>query len=169
MNEDGLADVETLEGEDTDTENDTLFEAETVLTEGDAPDSILYDDLFGATEDDGKDCLLTSVLIEPKGEGEVNHGTVVSTFAHLLGGGKGCIMRLFSQSDFGKGEYEVSDPALFDVTLDSIATSCTNQRDRVLGVDDDSTSGETTKARGPQKEQKDKSNKGKSTAPGQNK
>jgi hypothetical protein len=158
-NEDGVADVDTLQGDDT------TFEAEDVVDDDEAPDDITYDDLYGSEDEEGKDCLLTSVTITPNGEGEVNHGTVVSTFARLLQGGNSCMIKLFAQSDFGKDGYEDAEGELA-VTLDSIATACTKGKSGSVGVEDDSES--PGKANAPGQQDKDKPAKGKSgEAPGQ--
>jgi hypothetical protein len=159
-NEDGVADVDTLQGDDT------TFEAEDVVDDDEAPDDITYDDLYGSEDQEGKDCLLTSVTITPNGEGEVNHGTVVSTFARLLQGGNGCMIKLFAQSGFGKDGYEDAEGELA-VTLDSIATACSKKgkSDSVSGDDDDSESRGKANAPG----QQDKTGKGKDNAPGQTK
>ncbi len=169
----GVADVVTLEGDETD---DTKFTAETAVT-APGPDAISYDDLVDSTDETDRDCLLRSVEIEPNGNGEINHGKVVSTFAHLLKGGNGCLIRLFAQSDFGKGDYGELDPETattdaveeaLEVTLASFETACAKGKDKK--VDDDSTSGNNghgkDKAPGQLKE---KSNKGKDSAPGQKK
>lgn len=46
-------------------------------------------------------------------EGQVNHGTVVSSFVHALRqagyeGGIGCYVRIIAQSDYGKGDQQVN-------------------------------------------------------------
>jgi hypothetical protein len=143
--------------------------------------------MYGTATDDeqgAEECTLASVKIEPK-NGKINHGAVVSTFAHLLLGGNGCLIRHFAQSDFGKGEYGDGDGDgdgdTLEVTLDSIETSCAKGKDKVKDkdkdkdniedtvADDDSSSddGESGKEKAPG-QQKDKQ-KGKDSAPGQNK
>lgn len=151
--EDGIADVETLTAvdpdDDTDTPDDTTFEPETVIQ---APDNdpALADVEYGA--EGAEECSLTSVDIEPNGDGEINHGTIVSTFANLLQGGKGCIIRHFAQSDFGKADYDEADVTTFEVTLQSIMTSCEKGKDRVENLEEDDSSS---------------AGKGKANAPGQ--
>jgi len=119
--------------------------------------------LYGT--DDADECDLTSVTVDR--DGKVNHGAVVSTFAKL---GKGCIVRHFAQSDFGKADYDAVDSDLFEVTLMSIKTSCDKQKDKdaVSTLDDDASSGGKANAPG-QANKADKANKGggKATAPGQ--
>lgn len=162
----GVADVETLTSVDQDTDpsspDDTTFEPETVVTSPDNNPPLANVD-YGA--EGAEECSLTSVAVDR--DGEVNHGAVVSTFARL---GKGCIVRHFAQSDFGKADYDDPKPELFEVTLQSIKTSCDKQKDKdsVGTLDDDASSGGKANAPG----QADKANKadkggGKANAPGQ--
>lgn len=120
---------------------------------------------------DAEECALTSVTIEPNGAGEINHGKVVSTFAHLLKGGNGCLIRHFAQSDFGKGDYDEVDAESFEVTLQSFETACSKNKDKK--VDDDSASlndddassvGGKANAPGQNKDKSNKGNKGKGQA-----
>ena len=67
----------------------------------------------------------------------MNHGAVVSTFAKL---GKGCIVRHFAQSGFGKDSYEDAEGS-FEVILESIATSCEKGKDRVSGDEESPSNG----------------------------
>ena len=139
------------------------------LYDEDQTEGVLYGTVADGDEPGAEECALTSVTIEPNGEGEINHGTVVSTFANLLDGGKGCIIRHFAQSDFGKGDYDDPDTESFEVTLQSIKTSCDKQKDKnsVETADgDDDESGGKTNAPG---QNKDKPAKGKDNAPGQQK
>ena len=99
-------------------------------------DSVLYGTDTTDDEDGAEECALTSVKIEPNGNGEINHGTVVSTFAKLLQGGHGCLIRHFAQSDFGKGDYDEVDAESFEVTLQSFETAC-NKKVKDDSVDDD--------------------------------
>ena len=124
-------------------------------------------------DEGAEDCALTSVAIEPNGNGEINHGKVVSTFAKLLKGGNGCLIRHFAQSDFGKGEYEVADgesvDEVLEVTLQSFETAC-NKKVKSDSVDDDDDSESRGKSNAPGQEKKDQSDKGgKDKAPGQEK
>ncbi len=74
---------------------------------------------------DESDCRLTAVTIEHPGDGEINHGTIVSTFARLLQGGNGCLIRLFAQSDYGKADYvDGEGAAALTVLLSSHETAC---------------------------------------------
>ena len=166
-------DVTGLQEKDDDKVADENYE---FFYEGDdenAGDSVLYGD-EGAEE-----CALTSVTIEPNGDGEINHGTIVSTFAKLLQGGNGCLIRHFAQSDFGKGDYGDLDAESFEVTLDSFETAC-NKKHKQESVDDDSTSDDdssdddaSSDGKGRENapgQNKDKANKGgRDNAPGQNK
>ncbi len=144
-----------------------FFEENAVEVDGEESQGVEYVD---ATEE----CALKSVTIEPNGDGEVNHGTVVSTFANLLQGGNGCMIRHFAQSDFGKGDYEPVDEesldAALEVTLDSFETAC-NKKGRSDSVDDDDDSESRGKANAPGQRDKDKPGKGngKANAPGLNK
>ena len=126
--------------------------------------------LYSETEDG--ECQLTSVTIEPNGGGEINHGTIVSTFSNLLQGGNGCMIRHFAQSDFGKGDYEIAEGETVDevleVTLQSFETAC-NKKVKSDSVDDDDDSESRGKSNAPGQE-KDRSDKGgKDKAPGQTK
>ena len=124
---------------------------------------------------DADECSLTSVKIEPNGSGEINHGKVVSTFAHLLPGGHGCLMRHIAQSDFGKGDYDELDAQSFELTLQAFETACVKNKDKKekdddsssVGDDDDS-SGGIGKANAPG-QNKDKANKGNSGNKGKTK
>lgn len=168
---DGQADVETLtaDPENEAPAGDTTFEAETVVEDEDAPTDVTYNDLYASTDQDGKDCLLTSVTIERKGNGEISHGSVVSTFAHLLGPGKGCLMRHFAQSDFGKADYDEPQTDTFEVTLQSILTSCDKQKGKgQVQTADGEDAGQGGKANAPG-QTKQKPAKGKDHAPGQKK
>ncbi len=119
-------------------------------------------------EDGAEECALTSVKIEPNGNGEINHGTIVSTFAKLLKGGNGCLIRHFAQSDFGKGDYDEVDAESFEVTLASFETACNNKgRSDSVDDDDESASESRGKDNAPGQEKKDKPGKGKDNAPGQ--
>jgi hypothetical protein len=130
-------------------------------------DSVLYGTDTTDDEDGAEECALTSVKIEPNGNGEINHGTVVSTFAKLLQGGHGCLIRHFAQSDFGKGDYDGVDAESFEVTLQSFETAC-NKKVKDDSVDDDDDSESRGKSNPPGQEKKDKSDKGgKDKAPGQ--
>jgi hypothetical protein len=120
--------------------------------------------LYG--EEGSEECALTAVIIEPNGNGEINHGMVVSTFAKLLQGGNGCLIRHFAQSDFGKGDYDEVDAESFEVTLKSIETAC-NKKVKSDSVDDDDDSESRGKANAPGQQDKDKPAKGKENAPGQ--
>lgn len=158
---DGLAEVDSLSSVDQDTDDetpdDTTFEPETVVADPDN-DPALADVEYGDVG--AEECALTSVTIEPNGADKVTHGTIVSTFAHLLEGGHGCLIRLFAQSDFGKGDYDEVNSDIFEVTLDSFETACSKNKDKKekddhsssVGDDDDSSGGV-----------------GKANAPGQNK
>jgi len=163
---DGTARVDELSSVDDepDEDSDTTFEYEGVI---DDPDNESLDPVeYG--DEGAEECDLTAVTIEPKGGGELNHGTVVSTMAKQFGPGKGCVMRFIAQSDWGKDSYEVAegDPI---VTLDTLTTSCDKNKrnddsDSVSSLDDDSTS----VGSGQLKANKAKKN-GKATAPGQHK
>jgi hypothetical protein len=131
----------------------------------DQTEGVLYGTVADGDEPGAEECALTSVTIEPNGDGEINHGTVVSTFAKLLKGGKGCMLRHFAQSDFGKGDYDGVDAESFEVTLQSIETACEKQgknekNDDTSSVDDDSSSLD---------DDDDSSEDGRNNAPGQNK
>jgi|SRR5665811_127204 len=92
-----------------------------------------------------EDCGLTAVTIEHPGDGEINHGTIVSTFARLLQGGNGCLIRLFAQSDYGKADYVVDEGAeALSVVLSSHETACKKGPGAAFqaeGDDDDSRGG----------------------------
>ncbi len=146
-----------------------FFEENAVEVDGEEAQGVEYVD---ATEE----CALTSVTIEPNGDGEINHGTVVSTFANLLQGGNGCLIRHFAQSDFGKGDYEEVTGAdateeevkvALEVTLDSFETAC-NKKGKSDSVDGDDDAKGKDKAPGQKKDKADKGN-GKANAPGLNK
>lgn len=126
---------------------------------------VLYGAESGDDVDGAEECGLTSVTIEPNGEGEVNHGTVVSTFSKLFDGGNGCLIRHFAQSDFGKGDYDEMDVESFEVTLDSYATAC--GKDKKSVEDDSSSEKGKDNAPGQTRERPDKG--GKDNAPGQSK
>ncbi len=150
--------VTSLKEKDDDKVADENFE---FFYEGDDEnegDSVRYGD-EGAEE-----CALTSVTIEPNGEGEINHGTVVSTFAHLLKGGNGCLIRHFAQSDFGKGDHGDLDEESFEVTLKFFETAC-NKKHKQESVDDDSTSDDDDSS----DDDASSDGKGRDNAPGQNK
>ena len=122
--------------------------------------------LYGA--DGAEECALTSVVIEPNGNGEINHGTIVSTFSKLLQGGNGCMIRHFAQSDFGKGDYDEVDAESFEVTLQSFETACDKKvKSDSVDDDDDSESHGKSNAPGQNKDRSDKG--GKDKAPGQTK
>lgn len=123
---------------------------------------------YSETEDG--ECQLISVTIEPNGDGEINHGTIVSTFAKLLKGGNGCMIRHFAQSGFGKGDYDVAEgesvDEVLEVTLQSFETAC-NKKAKNDSVDDDDDSESRGKSNAPG-QNKDRSDKGgKDNAPGQ--
>ena len=65
---------------------------------------------YGETEGE---CDLTVTNVEGP-QGQVNHGTVVSSFVHALkdAGVKaiGCYLRIIAQSDYGKGDQQVNVP-----------------------------------------------------------
>lgn len=163
---DGIAPVDTLTAVDEDadpgTNDDTTFEPETVIENPDN-DPALSDVEYGAVG--SEQCALTSVVIEPNGAGEINHGKVVSTFAKLLQGGNGCLIKLFAQSDFGKGEYEGADAATFEVELDSYETACAKGKDKVKADPDGGPNGKNN-APGQEKDKPHRGN-GKDNAPGQ--
>jgi hypothetical protein len=62
--------------------------------------------------EDGE-CSLTATNVEGP-NGQVNHGSVVSSFVHALKAlgitGAGCYVRLIAQSDYGKGDQQVQVP-----------------------------------------------------------
>lgn len=95
-----------------------------------------------AGEDLGsEECELTAVTIEHPSGGEINHGTIVSTFARLLKGGNGCLIKLFAQSDYGKADY-VDDEGgeALTVLLSSHETACKKGPGASLEADDDDSS-----------------------------
>ena len=151
------------EAEDDDTE---VAVTDLSPLDSDEPVEFPYEDGTGSAVAyaDAAECALTSVTIEPNGAGKINHGKVVSTFAHLLKGGNGCLIRHFAQSDFGKGDYDEVDAESFEVTLQSFETACTKNKDKKVdddsaSVDDDDASSGGGKANAPG-QNKDKSNKG---------
>lgn len=163
---DGIADVETLTSVDQDdnveTPDDTTFEPETVVSDPDNDPALSSVD-YGA--DGAEECALTSVTIEPNGADKITHGTIVSTFAKLLQGGNGCMIKLFAQSEFGKADYQDAEGEL-TVTLDSIETACAKGKDKK--VDDDAESGVKVNGKDKAPGLKEKTDKGgKNNAPGQ--
>lgn len=106
------------------------FVNETTVEGSEEGDPIAY----GA--EGAEECSLTSVSVGRDGK-DVNHGDVVSTFAKLLKGGNGCLIRLFAQSDYGKKVDDtdttdtttttttvVEEDVPTEVTLSSIGTAC---------------------------------------------
>ena len=81
------------------------------------------------------------MTIEHPGDGEINHGTIVSTFARLLKGGNGCLIKLFAQSDYGKTDY-VDDEGgeALTVLLSSHETACKKGPGAAFQADDDDSS-----------------------------
>lgn len=138
--------------------------------EDQAAEAVPYGTETTDDEDGAEDCALTSVTIEPNGNGEVNHGTVVSTFAKLLQGGNGCLIRHFAQSDFGKGDYDEVDAGSFEVTLESFETAC-KKKAKKDAVEESSSIDDSSNVKGKDNapgQTKDKSDKGgKDNAPGQ--
>ncbi|MEX0946065.1 MAG: hypothetical protein WD064_01720 [Acidimicrobiia bacterium] len=65
------------------------------------------------TDDTEGECSLTATNVEGP-NGQVNHGSVVSSFVHALKAlgitGAGCYVRLLAQSDYGKGDQQVQVP-----------------------------------------------------------
>jgi len=65
------------------------------------------------TDDTEGECSLTATNVEGP-NGQVNHGSVVSSFVHALKAlgitGAGCYVRLIAQSDYGKGDQQVQVP-----------------------------------------------------------
>ncbi len=63
--------------------------------------------------DTGGECELTATNVEGP-NGQVNHGTVVSSFVRALKGagfkGVGCYVRIIAQSDYGQGDQQVTVP-----------------------------------------------------------
>ena len=138
--------------------------------EEESDEAVSYQTVTESDEPGTADCALTSVTIEPNGEGEINHGTVVSTFAKLLNGGNGCLIRHFAQSDFGKGDYDPVDGVdaeSFEVTLQSIETAC-DKKNKVDSTELDGDDAPKGKDSAPG-QSKDKPAKGKDNAPGQQK
>jgi hypothetical protein len=154
-------------GADDEDDGDVEFFDEDVDTPV-AGEGVLYGTPTEGETVGAEECALTSVTIEPNGAGEINHGKVVSTFAHLLQGGNGCLIRLFAQSDFGKGDYDEVDAESFEVTLQSFETACVKGKDKKADDDSSSVDDGHGKDKAPGL-QKDKANKGKASAPGQNK
>ena len=81
--------------------------------------------------DDADECDLYSFDVVPNGGGEVNHGTVVSTFVRLIKQhgfrGAGCLVKFASHSQWGKvdptDEFQ-PDADGGTITLDSFAAAC---------------------------------------------
>jgi hypothetical protein len=65
------------------------------------------------TDDTDGECSLTATNVEGP-NGQVNHGSVVSSLVHALKAlgirGAGCYVRLIAQSDYGKGDQQVQVP-----------------------------------------------------------
>lgn len=116
---------------------------------------------------DADECSLTSVKIEPNGAGEINHGKVVSTFAHLLPGGHGCLMRHIAKSDFGKADYDALDAGSFELTLQAFETACVKNKNKAAGDDDSSSAGDDDSS--SVGDDDSSGGVGKANAPGQNK
>jgi hypothetical protein len=87
----------------------------------------------------GEECILTVTGVEGP-NGQVNHGTIVSSFVHALKEagirGVGCYIRTLAGSSYGKGEQQVqvgevvlpTEPVTGgDVTLTTHETTCGNQ------------------------------------------
>lgn len=113
------------------------------------------------------DCSLESVDVSR--DGEVNHGSVVSTFAKLLQGGNGCLIRLFAQSDYGKSDADEVDGGDLEFVLEQAETSCSKKK-----VDDDastSTADDDASSVGDDEPSEDDASNGggREDAPGQNK
>lgn len=107
---------------------------------------------------DAEDCSLTATDVTGP-QGQVNHGTVVSSFVHDLKdslreagytGGLGCYVRVIAGSDYGKGDQQVKvsdveenvEPSTEDPTVELTITETT------CGDDDETeteTSGESGK------------------------
>lgn len=120
--------------------------------------------------DAGVECALKALSFD----GEINHGRIVSSFAHAIkdfGRGKGCLMRAISGTDFGKtektddeGGATASPTAQVTVTeqqIDLAALTVACNRDK--GKED--VSGEEAEV--DQAEKGPKPGKGKAGAPGQ--
>jgi hypothetical protein len=92
---------------------------------------------YGAT---GEECVLTVTGVEGP-NGQVNHGSIVSSFVHALKdagirGGVGCYVRLIAQSGYGKGDQQVQVGEVVpptgtvisgEVTLATHETTCGNK------------------------------------------
>lgn len=162
---DGTAPVDELTSVDTEAEGDgdTTFEYEGVVEgeyEGviEEPENLDSLDPVEYGAEGAEECTLTAVTIEPNGNGEVNHGTVVSTMTKAFGPGSGCLTSQVARTDWGKDSY-VDAEGDGVVTLDTLETSCNkNKHNR----DDDTES----VSNGQLKSQQAKQN-GKATAPGQ--
>jgi hypothetical protein len=87
----------------------------------------------------GEECILTVTGVEGP-NGQVNHGTVVSSFVHALKEagirGAGCYVRFMAQSSYGQGEQQVQGGEVVpptepvtegEVTLATHETKCGNQ------------------------------------------
>ena len=129
--------------DDFNPENGETEEADvTELNDGESGDAVEFDyedDSGTVTYVDADECQLTAVEIEPNEDGKITHGTIVSTFAKLLGEGKGCLIRHFAQSDYGKADYTDADLSedAFSVTLESHKTACEKGKPSFDGDDDD--------------------------------
>jgi hypothetical protein len=71
-------------------------------------------DAAGAEDGDGSgDCVLTAVDVTGP-NGQVNHGQVVSSFVQALKAlgfqGNGCLVRVIAQTDYGKGDQQITVP-----------------------------------------------------------
>lgn len=89
------------------------------------------------------ECSLVSVDVRGP-NGQVNHGQIVSSFVHALRmmdldiRGKGCLVKLIAQSDYGKGDQkvtpsdasEVEPSSTGEVDLTSIATACAHGKQK---------------------------------------
>ena len=148
--------------EATEVEVEELYESD----EGEQGDPVVFmseDDTdqteyaYDSPEAEESNCTQTAVTIEPKGEGEVNHGTVVSTMTKVFGPGMGCLTSQVAQMDWGKDSY-VDAEGDGVVTLDTLETSCNKNKHN----DDGESVGN-----GQLKSQQAKQNGGKATAPGQ--
>lgn len=74
------------------------------------------------------------IVVEPNGEGEINHGSYVSAFAQGFDGpGKGCLVRYIAQSNWGKEGFDIEG----DDVLIQAQTFCAFNSDKPADGDDD--------------------------------
>lgn len=121
------SDFETRDVVTLEKDGPATFGYEDVNTDGDytADLEVEYGDDTDGDDLGSEECELTAVTIEHPGDGEINHGTIVSTFARLLQGGNGCLIRHFAQSDYGKADNVDGEGGdAMTVLLSSQETAC---------------------------------------------